>query len=403
MLAPNHYFPPFSEEEFQRRYLILKEEMKKADLDCLVIYGSVSLGGNDSGQINAQYLSNYAGVGYTYVVFPREEAPTLHINVPLHAQNARDIGYIQDVRGGSYIEISVCERLNELDLKKGNIGIVGPGVTHFMPCTLPYEHYIRLLDQFPDAQFINVSEWYESIRAIKSEEEIKLIEKAAALNDLCHEEVVRATKPGVTHAQLRRIVEEVSFKHKGNYCMMHLGSWPMTNQSWPYADFWPTERIVEEGHLVMTEMPVGYGMYYTKLMGTYFMGKPTKEYQQMFELAASVHKQVVDQLKPGMKGSDVDRFMTSFREAGFMASHLVSGWCNYNSLPFVGQTNPEFPSKQPQSHLDYVFKPGLCIQIMAYPMAPGFKAALWVGSTCLFTEDGLKELNKYPVRELKVI
>lgn len=403
MLASNHYFPPFSEAEYRRRYSVLSGEMKKAGLDCLIVYGAVSLGGNDSGQVNAQYLSNFAGVGSTYVVFPAGDAPTLHINVPLHAQNARDIGFIQDVRGAAHLEFSICERLKELKMDNATIGIVGPGVTHFMPSTIPYEHHMCLQGAFPNAKLKNVSEWYEAIRSIKSAEELELVEKAAALNDLCHEEMYKATKPGMSHADLRRIVEEVSFKHKGNYCMMHLSSWPTAVPHWPYPDFWPTDRTVEKDHMVMSEMPVGYGMYYTKLMATYFTGEPTKQYRGLFELAASVHKQVISELKPGMKGSDVDRFMAPFRQVGLMASHLVSGWCNYNSLPFVGQTNPEFPSKQAQSHLDYVFKPGLCVQVMAYPIIPGFQGGLWVGSTCVFTETGLRELNKYPVRELRVI
>jgi Xaa-Pro aminopeptidase len=143
-------------------------------------------------------------------------------------------------------------------------------------------------------------------------------------------------------------------------------------------------------------------MYYTKLMGTFFLGEPTREYRDMFELAASVHERVIRELKPGMKGSDVDKFVEPIKEAGYSATGLVSGWCNYNGPPFVGQTHPEFPQKPKQSHLDLVFKPGLCVQVMAYPIARDFKKGLWVGSTCVFTKDGLRELNKYPVRKLRV-
>lgn len=402
MLAPNHYFPPFPEQEYKRRYSVLSKAMKEAGLDCLVIYGATPLGGNDTGQINAQYLSNFAGVGHTYVVFPVKEAPTLHIGMALHIQNAKDISPIQDVRVGIELEATVSDRLRELGLGKGNIGLVGSGVSFFMPCTVPYEHYMRFSKNFPEAELRNVSEWYENTRSIKSDEEIALIERAAALNDLCHEEMFHATRPGMSHADLRRIVEQVAFMHKGNHCMMHLSSWPMSNQDWPYPDFWPTDRTAEAGHLVMSEMPVGYGMYYTKLMGTYFLGEPTRDYRDMFELAASVHERVIRELKPGMKGSDVDRFTEPLRDAGYMATGMVSGWCNYNSPPFVGQTHPEFPQKPKQSHLDYVFKPGLCVQVMAYPIALDFKKGLWVGSTCVFTRDGLRELNKYPVRKLRV-
>ena len=402
MLAPNHYFPPFSQSEFERRRRVLREGMKELELDCLIIYGATHLGGNDTGQVNAQYLSNFAAVGHTYVLLPQKENPTYHIGMDLHVPNAKDVGAIEDVRGGIYLEIGVAARLKELALEKGRIGLVGSAVSFFMPCTLPHEHYVYLTKELPEAEFVEVYEWYENIRSIKSEEELKLIEEAAALNDLCHEELFHATRPGMTHSDLRRIVEEVSFMHRGNYCMMHMGSWPMSNQNWPYPDFWPTTRTVEEDHLVMTEMPVGYGMYYTKLMNTYFTGEPTKEYRDMFELAASVQKSVIEGLKPGMKGSDVNQFAAPLRDGGFIAGGMVSGWCNYNGPPFVGQTHEGIPSAPKQSHMDLVFKPGLCVQVMAYPIAADFSKGLWVGSTCVFTENGLRELNKYPVREIRV-
>ncbi len=401
MLAPNPYFPPFSKEEYDRRYRVLREEMKEAELDCLIVYGTTPLGGNDTGQINTQYLSNFAAVGHCYVVFHVKENPTLHLALPFHVPNARDIGVIQDVRAGTHLEVTVAQRVKALGIQKGRIGIVGPSVSFFMPCTLPYEHYDYLLKEFPDVEFVNVSEWYENIRSIKSEEEIELIERAAGLTDLCHEELFYATKPGARHSDLRRVAEEVSFMHRGNYCMLHLSSMPTANQTWPYPDFWPTDRKVESGDLVMTEVPIGYGMYYTKIMGSYFVGEPPKEYRDMFELAASVHDKVIEELKPGMKGSDVDQFIAPIREAGYFSAGLVSGWSNYNGPPFVGQTHEAFPQPQPQSHLDLVFKPGLCVIVMAYPILD-LQKGLWVGSTCVFTENGLRRLNKYPVSELRV-
>ena len=403
MLAPNHYFPPLSKAEFERRYRTLQQAMKKQKLDALIVYGATHLGGNDTGSVNAQYLSNFAGVGHTYVLLPQKEEATLIIGMDLHQQNARDIGYIQDVRCGIHLEHVLAARIKELGLKKARLGVVGSSVSFFMPCTIPYEHHLHLQQELPQAELVNAHEWYEFIRSIKSPEEIKLLERAAALNDLCHEEIVHATRPGMSHTDLRRVVEQVSWLHKGNHCMMHLSSWPMSKQSWPYPDFWPTDRKVKNRSLVMTEMPVGYGMYYTKIMGTYFVGRPTKEYREMFELAAEVHQTMVRELKPGMKGSDVDQFAEPLAQAGYTAAGLVSGWSNYNGPPFVGQTNKDFPHPQRPSHLDMVFKPGLCVQVMAYPIAPDLSRAIWIGNTCVFTENGLRELNRYPVRELRVL
>ena len=84
----------------------------------------------------------------------------------------------------------------------------------------------------------------------------------------------------MSHADLRRVAEQVAFMHKGNLCMMHLSSWPMSNQSWPYPDFWPTNRPVEEGHLVMTNCRWDTACH--QIMNTYFVGEPTPEYRRMF-------------------------------------------------------------------------------------------------------------------------
>lgn len=401
MLSSNHYFPPFSRNEFDRRYRALREGMKETGLDCLVVYGATPLGGNDVGQINAQYLSNFAAVGNTYVVLPLTEDPTLHLLLQFHIPNARDIGAIDDVRAGYQIERHVADRLKEIGIDKHRIGVVGPSFHHMMPSTLPYEHYTHFLAEFPNAEFINVSEWYESIRALKSEEEIRLLERAAELTDICHEAVVHATRPGVSHADVRRVAEDVSAIFKANYCMLHMSSFPMANQTHMYPDFWPTDRKFEAGDLVMTEVPIGYGMYYTKIMGTYFVGEPTREYRDMFELAAKVHDDVIENLKPGMKGRDVTAFTTPIKEAGFMTSGLVSGWSNYNSGPFVGQTHPDFPEAESEAHLDWEFKPGFCAQVMAYPISQAFKG-LWIGDTCVFTETGLRRLNKYAVNQIRV-
>ena len=186
--------------------------------------------------------------------------------------------------------------------------------------------------------------------------------------------------------------------------MMHVSSFPTSNQQWPYPDFWPTHRTVEAGDMVMTENPIGYGMYYTKIMATFFVGEPPKEYRDMFELAASTHDKVIRELKPGMTGHDVKKFVEPFEQAGYTTSGLLSGWSNYNHGPFVGVAGnfPRTPFGKP-SDLDFVFKPGLCMQVNAYPIKlPEMKKGLWVGSTCLFTKDGLRELNKYPVSKLRV-
>ena len=405
MLMPNDYFPPFSEKEYERRRQTIRASMNEKGLDCLIIYGAYHWGGTDTGQVNTVYLSNYAPIPQSYVVLPLKDDPTLFICFGNHIVNAKDCAAFEDVRiGGFDLVPAVGGRLKELNLEKGNIGVVGPLPTWWNQ-TIPMEHYSYFTKMFPKANFQTVTEWYENFRLIKSDEEINRMEKAGALTDLAHEELFWATRVGSRHSDLRLVVDGVAGRLGGRYPFSHVGSTSMANPDRYYPDFYPTHRTINAGDVVMTEIALGYGLYFGKIWGTYFIGEPTREYQKLLEVAISVHDKVISEIKPGMVGRDVRKWLEPFKEAGYTnGTTLVSGWSTYNHPPNVGVLE-DSPSARivKSSDLDFVFKPGQCVTIIAFPIIPGTKKGLWIGTTCVFTKDGLKKLHAYPVNQLRVI
>lgn len=155
----------------------------------------------------------------------------------------------------------------------------------------------------------------------------------------------------------------------------------------------------------MTEIALGYGLYFGKIWGTYFVGEPTKEYLKLFELAVFVHDKAISELKPGMRGRDVNKFVEPFKKAGCVnPAPLMMGWSTYNHAPLAGavEGGPAEGWLKP-SYLDFVFKPGHCVTIISWPVTPDMKKGVWVGTTCVFTEDGLKKFHSYPVNKLRVV
>ena len=143
MLTPNDYFPPFSEQEYANRRRTIRAAMKEKGLDALIVYGAYHWGGTDTGQVNAIYLSNYTAIPHSYVVLPLEADPTLFISFAYHITNAKDCAAIEDVRVAGFDLITgVGNRLKELKLEKGRIGIVGP-LPSWWTITLPHEHHAR--------------------------------------------------------------------------------------------------------------------------------------------------------------------------------------------------------------------------------------------------------------------
>ncbi len=393
MVAENDFYPPFSEAEYKRRYQKIREFMKKDGLDCLIVYGAYAWMGTDQGQINAVYLSNYAGFIQTYVVFPLKDDPTLLITFGGHVENARDLSVIKDVRCfGPEIEKGVGERLKELSLEKAAIGIVGPLAAQFR-ISIPVEHHQYLTTIFPQAKFKVVTKEFEDLRLLKSAEEIKYMEKAAVMTDLAQEEIFLATKPGVRHSDLHQIAFSVAGRCGGKVSMAHVSSTPMSNPQRCYPDPFPTHRTVAAGDVVMTELCVGYGGYFGKILATYFVGEPNKVYQEQFELAASVYNRVLTELKPGSTGRDVLKFLAPIKEAGYTTGSLISGWSTYNHQPSGGS----------DATLDFVFKPGLCVQINSHPVTPDKKRGVWVGTSCVFAEDRLRSFQAYPANKMRVV
>lgn len=408
MPVENDFFPSFSAAEFARRREAVRAGMKAQGLDCLLIYGAHTYAGTDTGSVNVVYLANYAAINHSYLVFPADGEPTLVINNSQHLQNARDIAVIDDVRsGGMDLVDGVIARIRELKLERAEIGVVGP-LPSWWKHTVPVEHSDLLTAAFPHMRRRTVTNWYEHIRIVKSGEEIALMEKAAALTDEAFSELVKATRPGVRHSDLRRLIESVAGRAGGKFPFGHVSSTPMSDPQQIYPDFYPTHRTVQAGEVVRTELALGYGLYFGKVWGTYFVGEPEPEYRRLFELAVHVHDAAIAELKPGMSGHDVNRWMERFKADGFVAANaapIVNGWSTYNHLPHFGTIagNPDPHKRAHPKDLEFVLQPGHCIGIRAFPIAPDGRTALWMGSACVMTEQGLRKLHRCAADKINIV
>ncbi|MCC7105843.1 MAG: aminopeptidase P family protein [Chloroflexi bacterium] len=404
MLAENPYIPPFSRGEFARRQAMVQAAMRERGLDCLVIFGGDRSAGTDVGQPNAVYLSNYAPLSASYVVVPASGAPTLVMRHHFHLPNAKEIGALEDARASEEVEHGVADRLKELGVERGRIGLVGSGVT-FPNWSIPHEHFQHLQATLPGATFENVSGWYEDLRLLKSEEELALMERAGDLTSFAYEELLLSTKPGARHADLRRVVEYAAFRLGGNYSFILIGSTSMDQPDMPFPSAVPTYRTVEQGHVVLTEIPIGLGNYSAKIMGTYFVGQPNDLYRRLFEAAAETYERTVEGLKPGMQGRDVRQFLRPIQEAGFVThGPLIMGWSTYNERPRVGVLNTAQSSMpEPAADLDLVFRPGHCIYVTGRAATPDLRARVWIGASCVFTGTSLRMLVKHPISQMRVV
>lgn len=404
-MVDNDWLPPFSVAEYQRRFELVRAGMRENGLDALVIYGAYAYPGRDLGHINAVYLSNYAAFAHSYVVVPLEGEPTMFIMFPEHVPNAKDMSCLTDIRGvaSTRVELGVVDRLRELNLERGRIGVVGP-LNSWYNITVPAEHRDYFDKELPEADFQVVSDLYEQWRLVKSEEELEHLRCGAAITDIAQEAIFQATKPGVSHHELSEIGFTTAQKHRGNTSYIHMSSSPMDGEQVVYPDPYPTHKLVGPGEIIQTEHTDGFGGYYGKLMATWFTGEPTKEYRRMFDVAAETYRTALAELKPGMNLGDANRLIEPVAKAGYtVALPLLAGYSTYNHPPMGGWPSVVDEGLRNRWDANFEFEPGVSIRMGVVLRTMDHSKGLWVASACVFTETGLESLHSWDPSVLRVV
>ncbi len=404
--SPNFFWPWFSPEEYARRYALVRAGMEREGFDCLLVYGISRAMGMEPGQTNLVYLTSVASWSQTYLVFPLNDEPTMFVMTPSHIKNIRDNSVIKDVRAaGSLFQQTggmqsntgpVIERLKELGLEKKRVGIVGD--SGWLNINLPHEAHVSITQALPDTHFDVVTRWYESLRLVKSEEEIDRMRKSAAMTDAVYDVMVQAARPGVRPCDLYGIMARTALELGGRLTLHHVGRTPMSNPDMDYPHFYPLTTPIEMGDVVMTEVAAGIGGYYGKIWGTFFMGDPTPEYERMFDLAVSTSHKLHAAIRPGVQAKDlVPLCLDDIQKAGYRAKTSVTGWSTWNEPPDIRATADSVTEE------DFIFQKNTCLSVTGWPVAHDETMGVWLGDVCLVTEDGAENLHKYPIRELNVV
>jgi Xaa-Pro dipeptidase len=401
----NDFFPPFTRGEMMRRRNLVATGMADQSFDALIIWGGLGIVfGTSPGQTNLMWLTNYSACMQGYLIVSREADLTLIIRFAAQVQNAKDITFIDDIRGNYVIEETVVDRLKELKVDRGRIGIVGPHVGRpATRITIPVEHHRIFTESLPNATFQNASDWYEALRIVRSEEEINLLRKAGKLGDSIYKQMIESSRPGATNRDLRRLVNVRCAEEGATYVFAHIGSFHAKNPS-NYADYYPTDRRISAGDRLMTELCVGYGNYWNKIWGTWFCGEPTEEYRQMYEDAREIHNAVVSAARPGMRGAEFDEFAQTAAEKGYeVLSPIIHGWSSINHDPAFGSVPDTKAATMSENFRDWVLRAGETYTVVGRILKLKTGRGLWVGSSGVITKNGYESFNSDVTTSIKYV
>jgi len=379
-------------EERDRRWKIIREAMKKQNLECLIVWGSLS------SNPNITYLSSLLHQGY--IVFPLEGDPTFlsFIGGP-HYYNP----WIADNRTGhpKYGKV-ISERLRELHLEKARIGIVQPSATS-AEMGFPYVTYLSLTENFPKAKFEDATHILEEARMIKSPAEIRCIELACEAGEKAIQAIIDTAKPGVRDYEVKAKMMDTLFRagcEPGSLILYYSGKDIIHGgQGGMICRY--TERKLEKGDIIHTEFSATYLGYSAQFNQPFSIGEPDEDWKKIFSIAEEAFNNGFNTLKPGITAGELNEALLSpVRKAGYVARTPPFHGMGLTLEEPVGSF-PAQPDYKP--NLDRVIEPGMVIELEPPVVRPDFKRGTTLGCPVLVTETGCRLLSKNWKPEVKII
>lgn len=301
-----HAYPRFSLQERDRRWAAVRAMMAEANIDVIVCPNNT--GHSTDFQANCRYLSHVGGGGDAdiAVVFPLEgDITAIATSAAPRWPTVQD--WTTDVREArrNYGRVAV-ERLKELGVERGRIGITGLGEeagTRTPEGTIGYGFWKQIREAFPEAEMVDATGVLTRVRYVKSEEEIDTLQKSMDIIEKGIEAKVAAARPGVLDWEVWAAAQ---------YAMMKNGSEMPVHCNWisgknPVRTLTrPSMRTLERGDLIINELEANWMGYRSQAVQPVFVEVVDPVHAELIKVQREIFETTREQLKPGISVKELN-------------------------------------------------------------------------------------------------
>jgi Xaa-Pro dipeptidase len=391
----------FSPEEMRRRYALARGLMDRLELEALVLFGNSGV--NRHNNVNPYWLSQYLDMHHCYLVVPRAEDldAALLVGLANHVPNAREISDVPLVEWGGYdAGETLARRLAADGVERGRVGLVG--VNHTWTIGMPWQHYERLRELLPELEPVDVTAEYARLRAVKSEEEIELLRAAAELTDLAMLALQREARLGRSEVELVAIAEDAYRRRGGTVRITFLRSMPMAAPTGCVPAQNPSERRLEAGDVIITELSASLAGYSGQIHRPVFVGAdPTEAWTRLFEVARKAYERIAAGLRPGSTEGDAIRNAAVIGESGYAVyDDLIHGYGTDIHPPLVDRSCVAYWREGTEPPPGRTIERNMAIVIQPNPITPDERMGLQLGALTAVRDEGAECLHSVPFEPL---
>jgi Xaa-Pro aminopeptidase len=397
-MAELYPYPRFSLAERDRRWKAVRDLMRQHQLDVIVTPNNT--GHSMDFQSNTRYLTHCGGGGDADIaaVFPLEgEVTAIATSAEPRWPTVQE--WTRDVREArrNYGRV-IVERLKELRVERGRIGITGLGQvegTRTPEGTILYGTWKQIREAFPETELVDATEILAEVRYIKSEEEIAALKKSMEIIEIAYQAEIDAAKPGVrdwdvwaeTQCALMRNGSEMPV-----HCNWVSGKNPKRTLTRP------SMRVLERGDLITNEVEASWIGYRSQGVQPVFVGVADPAHVELMKVQREIFNRLMENLKPGVTVKELAELTANLAErtapksgpaAGATGQLTMHGRGAGDDGPIITShaRSPRQLAVALRENMVFIFKPSA--------KASDGSTCTW-GDTVLITARGGQRLGKRP-------
>ena len=287
--------PELSLKEKDRRWSLLRKNLKGEGLSALIVYGGSQLG------VPVHYLAKVWGMRMNMLIFPVEGEPVFLI--PSNSGQTPDWVAkqgcwinVENIHLSPNLAVDAAKQIIKLKLQKSRVGIDS---FRWWP-VFDYQTFSELC---PGVRLVEAHRLFGEIRGPKSDEELAVMQKAIQISDLAHFTFLANLKPGMTEEEAAGKAVEVLNSHGIGDRIILIHSRP--EATYPNR---PGPTVIQKPNPV-TFSPeftrnLGYG---AQMIRAYWWEEPRGIYKKMFKLWADMRQMVVEEFRPGVEITDAGK------------------------------------------------------------------------------------------------
>ena len=166
----------------------------------------------------------------------------------------------------------------------------------------------RIKEYFTNIELVTLEKLIIKIREIKDEKEINNIRTACQIADQCLKEIIKTIKPGTSEKEIAFRIE-FWLKEKGH----DLSFYPIIavdkNSAVPHYDTLNgTNEKVKNNSVILIDFGAKFEDYHSDMTRMIFVGKPTNEMINTYEILQKAQEKTIEQLKIDSNPVSIDQF-----------------------------------------------------------------------------------------------